>query len=132
MNYWIQRADFEAEDREAGSASALCDAFGAHDWAAEEEYRAAREAGGEEWCPPGFGVVPGDGRILHICPGEAGAVQCHYHYPERRRILGLFPTRRQATLTWDGDLGRACRIIELFFDERHDDLVRHAIEEHRP
>lgn len=126
MKYWIQRADFSAQDLEAGSVSDLCSAFERHDWAAEEEFRLTLESDGKECCPPGFGVVPGDGRILHICPDAKGSAQYHYHYSDRRRLLGIIPLGREATITWDGQSADACEVIEFFVADRHEDLINHS------
>ena len=126
MKYWIQRADFSAEDLEAVSPAELCSAFERHDWAGEERFRQSLESEGKEWCPPGFGLVPDDGRLLHICPGDKGSAQYHYHYPERRRVLGIIPLQREARITWDGSTARACEAIELFVAQRHEELIDHS------
>ncbi len=125
MNYWIQRADFQAEDLSASSAREVQDRFRRHDWAGEQAYRESLESGGRECCSPGLGVVAADGRILHLCPDGDGML-CHYHYPETRRVLGVFRRQSQATLTWDDVPASASHLIELFFDGRHDDLVEHG------
>ncbi len=125
MNYWIQRADFEAEDRSASTAAELCAAFQQHDWASELSYQSVLESEGREWCPPGFGLVPGDGRILHLCPETDGGALCHYNYVERYRLLGLWPKRRAASRTWNDRLSSAEQLIHRFFDNRHEELLDH-------
>lgn len=126
MQFWIQRADFEAEDHTAASAEEVSEAFQRHDWAAELEYRASREQAAEEWCWAGLGVVGPDGRILHLCPREAGALGCYYRYPESRRILGIIRTQKQATVSWVDSRNSASQLIQLFFDNRHDELLQHS------
>jgi hypothetical protein len=126
MKYWIQRADFEASDFEVASASALITAFESHDWAEESSYCAERAAIGGEWCPPGFGIVPGDGRILHLCPESDSHVHCHYHFLQRQRFLAIFTREQQRTETWLDRRATIPHLIQMFYDDRHQDLLDHV------
>lgn len=125
VKYWIQRADFEASEGATSSAGEAIRIFEAQDWPKELNYQAEMEAAGSDCCPPGFGLVADDGRILHLCPEPGGPLLCHYHFPEEYRLFGLFRRRRQATLSW-GHTGTASELVDSFFENRHDVLARYA------
>ncbi|REJ85763.1 MAG: hypothetical protein DWQ36_08270 [Acidobacteria bacterium] len=126
MNYWIQRADFSSTEGHCGDPGALVDAFHAHDWPGELEFEDRLQREGHECCPPGFGVFPDDGRILHLCPRPGGGLECHYTYPHETRVLGLFRAKRSQTVTWSPSMPEAARLIEAFCAGRHDDLLAAA------
>lgn len=126
IDYWIQRADFEAKDAAAADTSELCRLFESHDWTSELQYRQSLDAGGKESCDPGFGVVLPDGFILHICPDDATSLLCHYHYTTVRRILGLFPSQRQDIASWSEPVKNACTLIELFVGRQHEELLHRS------
>ena len=99
--YWIQHADFAFDEYEASSPAAISDVLLGHDWANELEHGAALQARGAEWCPPGLGINPAEGGILHFYfqdgPDVAGVM---YDAPQKRSLFGLFagrqPTDRHA------------------------------------
>ena len=126
MQYWIQRANFEAANVEAGSADDLIQAFGTHDWSAELRFRSELEARGDEWCDPGFGIVMGDGRILHLCPLDDGSLHCHYHHPEAKRVFGLIPASTTKTETWHEQATASEALIPMVVDGRHEELLIRA------
>jgi hypothetical protein len=123
MQYWIQRADFSTEEKEASGVTELQRAFRSRSWSGELELEKSRHAAGEESCPPAFGIVPGDGRILRLCPSPTELL-VHYHYPETKRVLGLFKTRTEQTVTSEVPLPRADELIRLFVARDHEGLIR--------
>ena len=122
--YWIQRADFTTTEREPVGATDAVAAFKSHDWDAELELLEARQASSWEFCPPGIGFVPGDGRILHACPDRGGVCLVHYHFYEPRRILGIFPFERHRSISADSiSSSDVLELIELLFRSDHETLV---------
>ena len=94
ISYWIQRADFSTQDFTAESELEVLKVLSAHDWEGELGFRRQLESEGKECCDPGIGILPGDGRILHICPVDIDPVYLHYHYTEKTKRLGIFPSHR--------------------------------------
>ncbi len=91
-----------------------------HDWLWEIEAHDAIASEGGDCCDPGIGFVPGDGRILHICPGRED-FYFHYHFSEPTRFLGLFKSSRQMTwsaLGWSAD--RKSEVVRKFYEADHD------------
>ena len=123
MKYWIQRADFTSEESQASGATELQRVFRSRRWSVELELEKSRESAGESSCPPGLGIVPGDGRILHLCPSDTDLL-VHYHFPETKRVLGLFTTRRERVVTSEVPLSRADELIRLFVTSDHERLLR--------
>lgn len=122
--YWIQRADFSAQDLRAVDVSRAVRAFEEVDWERELAARRSREAAGEEPCDPGMGFVPGDGRILHICPLEAGRAYAHYHYMEKSKVLGLFTISTPKNRMVPGfERAAVPEYITRFFDDDHEWLL---------
>ena len=94
--YWIQHTDFEADEAEARSPSAIADALLRHDWRAEIERIAELEADGDEWCPPGLGINPAEGGILHFYfETSSDAASVMYDAPKKRSSLGALTSRQQ-------------------------------------
>ena len=98
-------------------------AFRARSWPRELEFEKSRQSAGEESCPPGLGVFPGDGRLLHLCPTPTDLV-VHYHYNHERRILGIFHTSRIRVVTADMPLSAADELISRFVAGDHEGLLR--------
>jgi hypothetical protein len=122
--YWIQRADFSSADHSAMSVVGAIAAFNQQDWASELDELERLEAAGEDSCPPGIGFVPGDGRILHICPGRAGNATVHYHYLERSRWLGLIPRSRPGSAFADSvPSPEGANLIKAFCQNDHSALL---------
>jgi len=120
IEYWIQHADFSAEDYRPVGVTAAIAAFHDHDWAAALEKRALLEAPETDWCPPGFGLVDGK-RILHICPDDELTAMVHYQWPKRRRFLGLFAWEAITHVTKDQfPLAHVDELIQRFYTEDHD------------
>ena len=123
MLYWIQRADFTSEEYEASGAPEIQRAFRSRAWSGELEFESRRNDSGEESCSPGLGIVAGDGRLLHLCPAATDML-VHYHYTERRKILGLLSTSRPRVVTVNKDLARADQLITTFVHSDHEALMR--------
>lgn len=99
--YWFRRGDYGLDDGfESSSVATLVSAFQRRDWAVELRIRTERENAGKDPCSPGFGVEGGDGRRLVLCPEADDALYCHYYYPIRERILGIFPVEREEFEVW--------------------------------
>lgn len=127
MNVWFQSADFTTVE-DTVSSDGLKARFMAHPWSAELERQRRFDAEGVESCDPGFGIVPDDGRILHLCPRPDSTVYCHYHYRPARRFLGLFTLGgRPELLSWsEPGLQSAAGLIDLFVAGRHERLLERA------
>jgi hypothetical protein len=123
MQYWIQRADFTSEEYEAVNVAEIQRAFRSRSWSGEVEFENRRREAGEESCPPGLGIVAGDGRILHLCPSGSDMV-VHYHFPETKKLLGFLNSSRERTITADKELARAEELINLFVAADHKKLVK--------
>lgn len=82
--YWIQRSDFSSTDFPAVDAESAIGILQSHDWQAELEFERARNESGLESCPPGIGLVAGDGRVLHLCPWANGSALVQYTSNEPR------------------------------------------------
>ena len=121
--YWIQHADFSCEDHTASGAGEIQAAFRSYPWSRELQSEKSRHAAGEESCPPGLGISPEDGRLLHLCPSSSG-MAVRYHYMQRRRILGIFPNVRTGVVDADLPLSAADELIARFVAEDHDGLMR--------
>ncbi len=125
--YWIQHADFSTDEFPPTNIASAIKAFGEHCWESELEMRMRREDVGEDFCDPGIGFVPGDGRILHICPMAKGRGYIHYHFPEDKRLLGLIPLHSQAVRSnMDIQVRDAHDFIRRFYDGDHDWLLLHT------
>lgn len=125
MKYWIQRADFSAVDREAPDADQFLAVLEKHDWASELRYRAVLEQAHAEWCDPGLGIVPEDGRLLHLCPQEDGSISCHYKFMKQRRMLGITYAQTPVLKTSQlSSMAQAPEVIRLFLANDHDALSR--------
>ena len=124
MHYWIQRADFTSSERDVSGAEELLAIFRSHPWPAERDFQARRVLAGEESCPPGLGIVPDDGRLLHLCPLSNGLVACHYHFVEHNKVAGLFRTSRSRELTNEVPAPAAEELVRRFLIDDHDGLVR--------
>jgi hypothetical protein len=123
--YWIQTSDLEATDYPPVDADEAVAAFRSFDWEAEFPRFNELEAAGEENCPAGIGFVPGDGRILHICPNPDTSALVHYHYEEVWRVLGIVPWTRQRLATSMSCPGSTISdLIRHFFTNDHDWIVR--------
>jgi hypothetical protein len=107
----------------ASGAGEIQAAFRSYPWTREIKSEATRQAAGEESCPPGLGISPEEGHLLHLCPTAAHLV-VHYHYNERRRILGLFPNVPARTVETELPLSAADELIARFVAEDHDGLMR--------
>jgi hypothetical protein len=124
MRAWIQKHDLSAEEFDAPDASSAKRAFHGFDWAAECQ-RQAQSSG--ETCDPGFGLVVGDGHILHVCPDPKGACVVYLHYPSRGKLFGLLPKTVQQTRTWNAvSVEEADRMIDSMFLGHFDALTARA------
>jgi len=85
--YWIQHADFSADEFPPTNIASAIKAFWEYCWISELETRMRREDAGADLCDPGIGFVPGEGRILHIFPIAEGRGFIRYHFPEDKRLL---------------------------------------------
>ena len=113
MRARLQKHDLTAEEFDALDSSAVKRMLHSFDWASECERQA--KSGGET-CDPGFGLVVGDGHILHICPGANGACRVHFHFPTKRKFLGLIPKTVQQSRMWETvSLQEADRMIDRMF-----------------
>ena len=123
IDYWIQHADFSTDEFEPATLDEAIQAFEAHDWTAENELRATREAAGEEWCPPGIGYDQA-GRILHICPEPGESALVHYHFSTDRSLFGLLRRRVQDSRTSEGvSVEKVPELIRRFYNGEHDWLL---------
>ena len=122
--YWSQHADLSADDHDSVDLTEALQAYRAHDWSREVEEQTRLEQAGTENCPPGIGFVPGDGRILHICPGPDGDCLVHYHFTARRRFLGISPHTGDALQSRLGvPAGLIPEFITRFFGNDHECLL---------
>ena len=113
MRVWLHKHDLTAEEFDAPDSSAAKCMLHGFDWASECERQAKSVA---ETCDPGFGLVAGDGHILHICPGANAACRVHFHFPGKRKLLGLFPRTVQQSRMWETvSLQEADRMIDRMF-----------------
>ena len=118
--YWIQRADLTADDFPAVDEQGAIEAFEGVDWQRE----LARQTGDAESCDPGIGFVPGDGRILHICPQADGLVYLHYHYVDESESRDFFRSTKQRTRTKRSvPHSEVPGYISRFFKDDHDWLL---------
>ncbi len=124
MPYWLQRGNFEAVDGQPVTLEEAKRLFRDHNWLADLAEQRQLEAAGSESCPPGVGFVPGDGRILHLCPLQSGEVLLHYHFVRERRLLGFIPVKSQAVASNDHlPSARVDEALGCFFRSQHDQLV---------
>lgn len=127
ISCWIQTSDFESTDIGTVDARAATETFNGFDWTSEESRRAQMEREGRETCDSGMGLVSEDGRILHIGPTGHGKAFLHYHYPERRRILGIPLWKTQMTISnFDIEQSDIDEIIARFFRNDHSWLLQAA------
>ena len=127
--YWIQKADFTAEDFDAVDFKQAQDVFNKYDWHKEIKIKSDLDKSGSEYCDPGIGFVPGDGRILHICPDGKGKAGVHYHFLEKKKILGLIPhTSNQIVSNIDIKESEIEEIIHYFYLNDHEWLIRKTLQ----
>ena len=126
FDVWIQHSDLRADETTTDAASEVIRMLFSFDWADEVAKQTQLENQGADNCPPGLGIVAKNQRILHICPGLIGAL-VFFHYPEPRKILGLFRTVRQATVTGEEvPRTRWSDLVEMFMSG-NDDGVRSVL-----
>jgi hypothetical protein len=96
MEAWIQSADASSKDLalEVEDAVRL---LSAHSWAEEESMRKSLESERKDFCPAGFGLVRGDGNILHVCPD---GVSSTIYWMDPYKALGF--VKLQRTHAWIG------------------------------
>ena len=113
MLVWIQKHDYSYDESHVDSAAEAIEKFVGFDWA--QEIIQIKESEGED-CPPGFGVVSEDGKILHIVPDAEGECMVHFHYPEKKRFLLIFSGTVRSTQTREHvSLEESVKYIERFF-----------------
>jgi hypothetical protein len=91
VQYWIQHADFQAEELGVILKDEAIRAFQKHDWGTENAKFKEIARNGKENCPPGMGFNADGVGILHICPDEKGKAMCFFHERKRIKILGFLP-----------------------------------------
>ena len=125
LPYWIQRADFSSSDFGPVDVTGAIRAFTMHDWHVELDFQSQLEIRGDDCCPPGIGYHDTNGSILHVCPDSEEAALVHYHAETVTRLFGFIPTRRSAVRTKNHvEQSQVLRLIELFFNGQHEDLLR--------
>ena len=88
LPYWIQRADFEAQDFDPVTLDGAYGVLDNHDWKGELEFEAELIEQDEECCPPGVGFSREAESCLdlfHACPDEEGLWTVHYFFPDQSR-----------------------------------------------
>jgi len=98
MNYWIQKTNYDAVEGEVNTSDEAMRIFNETDWEKELELQEKLEEMNEDNCDPGFGLLKAGGFILHLCPGVNNSY-FHYHFDERSKILGIFPTTRERLIS---------------------------------
>ena len=120
MRAWIQKHDLSAEDFDTPDALAAKRVLHDFDWPGECKLQAQSSG---ETCDPGFGLVVGDGHMLHVCPNGKGECLVFFHYPSTKRLLGLIPKTVQQTRRWSNvPLQQADRMIDSVFRGEFDAL----------
>ena len=121
--YWIQKADLSSQDYSTQTIEEIARVFETHDWDSELALQKALEERREDSCPPGLGVVPGDGRILHVCPNGDGTAIVHYHFEVSTRILWMIPTTKTEIATASSvPVDSIARVFRLFAEKQHKEL----------
>lgn len=118
--YWIQGPDFNANDYDAVDVNGAIAVFKGNNWTEVEKARDLRENKDDEYCDPGIGIVPGDGRILHIALNKGNEFYIHYHFKKE----GLFGTSDKTASKMSTDIADIPYFIELFFSGDHDSLIK--------
>jgi hypothetical protein len=127
MTVWIQRHDFSSRDLDDTTVDGALGQFEITDWAAEDQLATEKENAGEEFCSAGIGFIHPSGSILHLCPDGSDRMMIHYHYPIAKRILGLFPTLKQETVTLESVPGtEAESLIRLHYSNNSDAILEAA------
>ena len=128
MEVWIQRHDLSHSDLHDGTIESAKRALFDFDWESELQKLDRADQPKDDVCPPGIGFVSDDKRILHIMPSRRSLSNYHYHFPERKKLLGLFSITQEETVTVM-DLPDEYRetIIERHYEGKHEvvlDLLR--------
>jgi hypothetical protein len=127
MDVWIQRHDPSSIDCDDTSIEGALNHLNTTDWGDENRLGSEVQSNGGECCPAGIGFVHPALSILHLCPDGAGRMMLYYHYPIQRRILGLIPTTRQATLTLESiAIAEAESLIRLHYSNDSDAIPKAA------
>ncbi|HHW09613.1 MAG TPA: hypothetical protein GXX29_06535 [Firmicutes bacterium] len=123
--FWIQHANYQTEDRPPTPLAAAIEFIKQYDWESELEIMRQLERAKKDFCPPGIGFVPGDGRILHIWLDEPGQFQVHYSYKRRIRLFSLtMPAGRKASaMSENMSLPKLADAVTLFYKDEHDRLL---------
>ena len=117
VKFWIQKADFSSQDPEQIDLQEALRKFKAHTWEEELELRNKLESEGKEFCPPGIGFIS-DGHILHILPATKEYSDYLFHYPEVKKLLGIIPSKKQATIQKENvPFEDCCLAIEKFYKQ---------------
>ncbi len=124
MNVWIQYHDFSHKDFPGYSFEEACHTLERFDWKSEMVKQKKLGKYGRESCEAGMGFIAEDGRILHIIPCPKGCSVYHYHFPDKKRFLGIFPREEQETVS-KADLPDKHRklIIESHYGGRHGEVL---------
>ncbi len=93
-SYWIQKHDFSSDEYNNVSLQDTLKAFRKFDWNKELSLRVEGE--NDKECPPGIGIFDGANStsyslFLHICPIDLNYVFINFHYPTKKKLLGIFP-----------------------------------------
>jgi len=123
ITHWIQSADFSSTELGVADRTTVTRLLGEHPWQSELQKQSQLEATGDECCPPGLGVVAGEGRILHLCPEGDGTWMVHHHNRLPSRLLGFIPYTRSISETFSAvSTAHAEILIGQFFETGAVDL----------
>lgn len=95
FSYWIQKHDYSSIEETDVSVNEAIDAFKSFDWGNELK-SIEDDPKLEKDCPAGIGIHNGFGQnkkavLLHICPKDKDSVFFNFHYPLKKKFMGIFP-----------------------------------------
>jgi len=100
LSCWIQKHDYSSIEETNVSENGTINAFKNFDRENElKSFEDDPELGKD--CPPRIGIHNGFGQnkntlLLHICPKDKDSVFFNFHYPIKKKFLGLFTYSTEA------------------------------------
>lgn len=94
IRFWSQTPDLAIQQGREVDVPRALEKFRNTDWPGLGRQREELEAAGEEACPPGLGLDRDDGGTCHVYLEAESTFTMGIYAVERRRILGILPTKR--------------------------------------
>ena len=129
FSYWIQKHDYSSIEETDVSENDTVNAFKAFNWENELKSFEDDPALGKD-CPAGIGIHNGFGQnknavLLHICPKDQDSVFFNFHYPHKKKFIGIFPYTSEETYYFESyPLEKVQELIHAVFNNNYDHILK--------